>query len=284
MINKTWLILIAALISAFIIVTIVKNRDKGNSRPSDNSIENPQLVHNKEFWSLYREATAFRINSEWSKAIERYEEALGINPEHEDALYYLGNMFLESGNRQEAEATWLHLVRLNNHSARAHYQLGYLYMQPASNELFDLGKAVSELKKALAINPDFIQPLIHLGQISLYQGNVTQSMEYFSTVLGTDPENDISNFLSGYIFWKKGNDSKALEYFTTAYKLVTSEISEADFSNEGDTFEGESMERHINQSLFHSYLIDLSGLPGNNPPEEMASLYSRIAIFLERRN
>ena len=281
MIKKPWLIVMMVLISVFIVITILKVRDSGGIVQAEDDSSNPQIEQIKEFWDLYRDATAFRIIGDWEKAIIEYKKALVLNPEHEDAIYYLGNMFLESGAYQEAEKTWFELVRINNNSARAHYQLGHLYMQAGSNALYDLGKAESEFNRTLEINSDFIQPLIHLGQISLYRGDLVQSMEFFTSVLVTDPENRESNLLSGYILWKSGNPSKALDYFARVYNSGVSEKSNLSISNEGDTSEGRSMERLISQSLFQSYLIELSELPGNNPSEVMELLYRKIETYLD---
>ena len=146
--------------------------------------------------------------------------------------------------------------------------------------MFDLERSESEFKKALAINTDFIQPQIHLGQIALYRGNLAQAMDYFITVLGTDPGNTESNLLAGYMMWKQGNESRALEYFTKAYNRAAKELSDHAGSNEGDTAEGRSLERHINQSLFQPFFTDLAHLPGKNLSEEMLSLFKSIDVFL----
>ena len=281
MIKKPWLIVMVVLISVFIVITVLKKRDSGGIPQAENVNINPQLEQIKEFWDLYHAATAFRINGEWEKAIDEYKKALVLNPEHEDALYYLGNMYLEKGSLEQAENTWFELVRLNSNSARAHFQLGQLYMQPSSGAMFDLGKAEAEFKRTLAINADFIQPLIHLGQIALYRGNLTQSMEFFTSVLVTDPGNRESNLLLGFIVWKGGNQLKALDYFSRAYYAHTSEKVDPKISNEGDTFEGKSMERQISNSLFQFYLIELSELPGNNLSAEMELLYRKIETYLD---
>jgi tetratricopeptide (TPR) repeat protein len=112
--------------------------------------------------------------------------------------------------------------------------------------MFDLERSESEFKKALAINTDFIQPQIHLGQIALYRGNLAQAMEYF----------------------------------TKAYNRAAKELSDHAGSNEGDTAEGRSLERQINQSLFQPFFTDLAHLPGKNLSEEMLSLFKSIDVFL----
>ena len=65
----------------------------------------------RQFWIHYRRATDLRIGGQTAQSLAEYERALEFDPDHEDALYYRGNVALERGP----------------HSARAHGQLGALY-------------------------------------------------------------------------------------------------------------------------------------------------------------
>ena len=280
--KKIWYILLSVFILIFVIITIQKDRGPNRIAQPDSKLDHQKQLQLSNFWTLYQEATAFRMNGEWAKAITKYKEALVINPDHEDAIYYLGNMYLESGRHQEAEEAWLRLIQLNTNSARAHYQLGHLYMNFDSDMLFDLDKAETEFEKTLNINKDFIQPLIHLGQISLYKGDLARSNKYFSTVLGSDPQSIESNLFLGYILWKQGDRSRALTFFTKAQKYSHLEDIPKGVSNEGDTEGGKSMERLINQPLLHSYLTELLGMSVNNLTDEMEFLYRRLDQFLAK--
>lgn len=279
-IKKPWVIVIVVLIAVFIVITLLKSPDSMGIIQTENTSINPQLEQIKEFWVLYRNATAFRINGEWDKAIEEYKKALILNPEHEDAIYYLGNMYLELGADQEAEKEWLKLAHLNKESLRAHFQLGKLYLYSESGELASMEKAESEFKRALAINQDFIQPLVYLGEISLIQGDLNSSYQYFSAVLGTDPQNFYSIILSGFILWKQGQSTKALEFYALAQDLSQGEeIGEA-VSQEGDTRGSISMERQIYQTFIMSYINDLKSIYVNAPGSDMELVFTELDRML----
>jgi len=278
--KKIWMVLISVLILAFIVITFLKKDKAENIGESVDEIDVEQRAELNSFWSPYREATAFRIEGDWNTAIEKYEQALKINPEHKDAVYYLGNMYLETGNDLEAEKTWLYLLELNPESSRAHYQLGNLYMNSKVDGLYNLNKAENEFETTFNINKDFIQPLIQLGQISLFRGELIESREYFSIVLGSDTKNVPANYLIGYTYWEEGNNSKALDYFTEACKYSLPEDLPDGASNEGDTKDGKSLERKVNESMFQSYFIDLSSIPESDLSMEMISRYQGLNSFL----
>ena len=278
--KKIWIALVSVLILAFIVITVLKNDKTENNGESADEIDVKQRADLNSFWAPYREATTFRIEGDWDKAIEKYEQALKINPEHKDAVYYLGNMYLETGNDLEAEKTWLYLLELNPESSRAHYQLGNLYMNSKVDGLYSLNKAENEFQTTFTINKDFIQPLIQLGQISLFKNDLIESKKYFSIILGSDKKNIPANYLMGYIYWKEGNNSKALNYFSESCKYSLPEELPDGVSNEGDTKDGKSLERKVNESIFQSYFIDLSSIPESDLSMEMISRYQGLNSFL----
>ena len=81
----------------------------------------------RQFWIHYRRATDLRIVVQTAQSLAEYERALEFDPDHEDALYYRGNVALERGQFEKAQQSWRHLLNVNPHSARAHGQLGALY-------------------------------------------------------------------------------------------------------------------------------------------------------------
>lgn len=278
--KKTWIYLITALALTFVLLTIHKSRDKELKQTLTIGIDSEERNDLLSFWETYREATAYRIDGKWEKAITKYKQALEMKPEHEDAIYYLGNMYFEMGAYKKAEGEWLKLAKFNGQSLRAHFQLGKLYMITESEELFSLEKAESEFRKTIFINQDFIQPLIHLGEIYLYQGDLESSFEYFSAVLGTDPDNFESIILSAFIHWKQRNNPKALELYTRARDLSQKEVIAKSISQEGDTRGRKSMERQTKHSGFMSYVRNLNSIHGNALNSDMESMFIELDQIL----
>ena len=278
--KKTWIYLITVLALTFVILTIYKSRDKELNQPLTIGISSEERNDLLIFWETYREATACRMDGKWEKAITKYKQALEMKPEHEDAIYYLGNMYFEMRADQKAESEWLKLAKVNGESLRAHFQLGKLYMFTESEELFSLEKAESEFRKTIVINQDFIQPLIYLGEIYLYHGDLDSSFEYFSAVLGTDPDNFESIILSAFIHWKQRNNPKARELYTRARDLRQKEVRAKSISQEGDTRGRKSLERQTRHSSFMSYVKNLNSIHGNALNSDMEPMFIELDQIL----
>lgn len=212
----------------------------------------------KSFWETYRKATSLRMAGNYTEAVVNYEKALTLNNAHEDAIYYLGNMYLELKEYKKAQQTWEKLVTTNPNSARAHYQLGNLYFLYKDSDYFNLPKAAVEFKKTIAINKDFLQPLLYLGQIALFEGQDEEAQQNLSLVLVSNEKNTEAHLLNGYIAWKKGNADKARSSFSLAISNTATKAPTKGIPGEGDTRAGVSLERSLNRSPFFSFTQKLS--------------------------
>ncbi|MBI4421528.1 MAG: VCBS repeat-containing protein [Gemmatimonadetes bacterium] len=174
----------------------------------------------REFWEIYRAATGHRAAGRIGAARDAYRRALELNPRHEDALYYLGNMALELGGYDEARSAWARLVQVNPRSARAHSRLGDLYgcMDPGAPR--DFARAEAEFRRALQLNREETGSLLHLGEIALLRGDLADAISYLDTVMGSHSRSVEAHFLKGYVAWKRGQPERAAALFRTAVALA----------------------------------------------------------------
>jgi tetratricopeptide (TPR) repeat protein len=192
------------------------------------------------FWELYREATDHRVADRTREAASAYESALDLKDDHEDALYYLGNMYMDLGEHASAEQAWRRLVEVSRFSARAHSRLGDLYRCPELDEFFDLDAAEAEFRRALEINREDAGPVLQLGQTALLQGDMTKALGYFEAVIGSHYSSVDAHFFKGYIAWKAGETQQADESFARAVSLARPAEPADGMSREGDTRAGSS--------------------------------------------
>ena len=95
--------------SLLVALSCTKVPSADTENPSTNKTDSLTLIKNRDiqtFWTTYRQATKDRFDGLWQEAINGYIAALEINNTHEDALYYLGNMYLELSEYPKAEETW----------------------------------------------------------------------------------------------------------------------------------------------------------------------------------
>ena len=181
-----------------------------------------------------------RVDGRYADARDRYRQALALNPQHEDVLYYLGNMELELGRFDSAASAWRRLVALNPASARTHSRLGDLYACPDSGAPWNLAKAQSEFARAAELNREETGPLLRLGEVALLKRDLVTAEREFDAVLVTHPRSIEAHLLKGYLAWKRGQQSVAADQLRQAEAIANAPQPAPQAPSEGDTKKGAS--------------------------------------------
>jgi tetratricopeptide (TPR) repeat protein len=231
----------------------------------------------QSFWSIYREATAARIAHNTQVAAESYARALVLNPNHEDALYYLGSMRLALGDFTGAARAWRILVSVNPSSARTQSQLGALYMCLDPGAPFQLDSAERHLRRAHEINKEETGPLLRLGEVALMRVDAEAARRFFETVLATDAANGPAHFYAGYIAWKSNNAMVARQEFRRA--APTAGASMAAVPGEGDTKRG-STPLDSDEGRCGELRAPSRGIQPTDDEREMAKRYAALGRLL----
>jgi tetratricopeptide (TPR) repeat protein len=191
----------------------------------------------QDFWKDFREATQLRLDKDFEAAREAYRRALENNPEHEDALYYLGNVNLELGNWEAARATWQRLVEVNPSSSRGFSQLGSLALCRPEIPAFDLVAARSAFESAHRLNPEETGPALRLGQVALLQKSVAEAADLFDAVTGQNFTNLEAHYLKAYTEWLGGRGDAGLQELNGIIAEIES-LPKPPVMGEGDTKTG----------------------------------------------
>lgn len=239
-------ITISIIVLLFLYITyskfIVQDEVVGDS----SEIEAKDKKQNKEFWEYYRLATKNRIVGEWEKGTVNYLKALDIKPDHEDALYYLGNMYLNYEN----------------------------------SDLMNLKKAEVEFNKALELNKEETGPLLNLGKIYLLQDKDDLAKKYFTAVTGSNNLSVEAYFLAGFIAWKDQQMEDALSLFTNALKYAKPSEGMDNVGDKGVTKEGKSPLRVNQDLLFYAHIEELSNLEESNMSNELSNRYTALEAYI----
>ncbi|MBI1929246.1 tetratricopeptide repeat protein, partial [Candidatus Poribacteria bacterium] len=191
-------------------------------------ITNHQLEREqvRRFWDTYRRAISImKTESDWNQSAALFREALAIDPNHEDSIYYLGNCLFELGDYPGALAQFQRLVEINSHSLRGNLQIGAVYACPDSGKLFDLNAAEHALQRALAINPEESGSLLQLGAVALAKGNLEGASKYFSMARQLNFKAVDAYYLDGYIQWKRGDLDVATDLLRKAVEYSHAPLS-----------------------------------------------------------
>lgn len=278
--KKIVLLSLSVFAALFIVITLTKNKPATEELKQDDSaysaLEKENVI---KFWEYYREATDYRMNGQWEHAVESYHHSLEFNGSHEDALYYLGNMYLELSRYREAEDYWQKLVQVNPRNSRGFLQLGSLYL--SSEAFFDIDKAESACLESLKINKEETGPLLLLGEVYLIRGQLEDAASDFEAVSASNFKSTEAYFLSGYIAWKKGEESKARELFSLAVKNSKPLDTGSDkVHGEGDTKRGKGFGAVTSKSVFRKFMIELPDVQPERLDQALRKTYASLDSFL----
>jgi len=216
-----------AMVVLFILLVLTKQK---SAKPSVSTLHKTTLSASekekiKDFWEIYRSATDSRLEGDWPAAAIAYKQALLLNPEHKDALYYSGNIFFEVGEYDSAVTVWSKLIEVNPLSKRAHMQLGTLYSSGIPGVPFDLSRAEQEFLHALEINKEESGSLLRLGSIYVLMGNFPKAEPLLKTALQINFKSIEAAYLLGFLNWKSGDIEVSLEYLKRAVGLTNRKLA-----------------------------------------------------------
>lgn len=212
--------------------------------------DQPDQAKVRQFWSLYQQATNERAGGNYRQAVLNYEKALDVNPEHEDARYYLGNMQLLLHEFPLAEKNWLRLEASNPETPRTFLQLGTLYSCMAQdNTLLNYIEAEKYIRKAWSLNRTETGAPLLLAKIKMLNQDFDEARSLLENIIQTNQDNYQTSFLLGYILWKQNNKRgnknsttiKTQERFRELYQRAFSihqRLQDGKILGEGATKEG----------------------------------------------
>jgi Flp pilus assembly protein TadD len=224
------------------------------------------------FWEKQHAAMdAMKRDRNFAKATELFREALAINPDHEDAHYYLANCLVASGDIPAAIAELDALVRINPKNRRAYQRKGELLAASASSRS-QLESARQALNSALSLNSEETGTLVLLGQVGLALRDFAAAEQHFAHVCQANPRAANAWFLRGYISWKRQDLRQASAMLTSASKARG-----PDWKPSGSALEGDVQHRMYRESGFlNVFEQQWDGSP------ELASAYGQLDGYLRR--
>lgn len=192
-------------VEAFVLSVLLTAPFAGCRREgTPDSVDGPRRARVRAFWEKLRAATEARLRPDCRSAVALYEQALALDPLHEDALYYLGQCHRELGEPRAARDAFQRLVDANPASARGHLALGALLASPDPAEPMDLAQAEAHLRRAHEINGEETGPVVRLGEVLLVAGRSGEAREWFEAALRTNPKSLEAAFLAGFVAWDGG--------------------------------------------------------------------------------
>ncbi len=138
------------------------------------------------------------------EAIQDFQRALQMDPDHLIALDNLGNAYREKKRWEDAKTVLRQALQLNPEDPEANYSLGMVFAQ-----LDDTERAYEYLQKALAARPAYPEALNNLGVLYLRTQRREEAEKSFKESIRVAPAFDQSYLNLARLYALQGDTSKA---------------------------------------------------------------------------
>ncbi len=138
------------------------------------------------------------------KAIEYFEKALQVSPDHFVALENLGSAYRQQKRWPEARETLEHALTLKPDDPEANYSLAMVFAQTN-----DSVQAYDHLEKALRVRPSYPEALNNLGVLYLRTHRPEEAVSTFEKCIELSPSFDQSYMNLARVYVLEGNTAKA---------------------------------------------------------------------------
>ena len=128
----------------------------------------------------------------YDQAKKTYEKAVGVYPSSE-TYYSLAHCCLGMDSLDEAEQHFNKVIRMEPESENGYYGLGMTYAKQGENE-----NAIEQFEKALEINPDFDDARVEMGYAFADLGDMESAEEQYDILTGN--ESSLSSLLYAYMY------------------------------------------------------------------------------------
>src|SRR5215510_13623432 len=127
---------------------------------------------------------AYGRKGDYDRAVENYDEAIRLNPKHAAALYGRGNAYRRKGDYDRAIENYDEALRLNPKHANALYNRGNAYRHKG-----DYDRAIENYDEAIELNPKHVDAFSNRGLARFYQGQFAAAVPDLSQALKFTPTN-----------------------------------------------------------------------------------------------
>ena len=143
------------------------------------------------------------------EAIQQFQQALQLDPDHFIALENLGNAYRQARRWDEAKTTLQHALQLQPDSAEANYAMGMVYAQTD-----DTNRAYEYLQKAVTEKPAYPEALNNIGVLYLRKNQPADAEASFKEAIRVAPAFQQSYFNLARLYAIEGNNAAARQVLT----------------------------------------------------------------------
>lgn len=135
--------------------------------------------------TMYHLAQVAVRQRDYNKALTWLNHSIHLHPMSSPALTLQGECYLIQGNQAAAINSFKKAVNVKPENSRPYVNLANIYEKRADEEF-----AMEQLKTVLAINPNYIDGMIRVADMSLHTRKYEQALDYYSKLIDDSQYND----------------------------------------------------------------------------------------------
>jgi tetratricopeptide (TPR) repeat protein/MinD-like ATPase involved in chromosome partitioning or flagellar assembly len=157
----------------------------------------------------------------FDKAIEKYNQAINLDPSYELAYFGRGRVYLERKQLGEALADFDEVIKLNANYAGAYVGRGDVYWQRR-----DLDNALTAYDRAIQLDPDLSDAYVDRGKVFAEKDIRDKALADYNRAIQLSKDNPLAFLWRGTLYSASNDYGSAIDDFDHALNLK-SDLSEA---------------------------------------------------------
>jgi tetratricopeptide (TPR) repeat protein len=162
-------------------------------------------------------AVSYFSSTAFDRAQEQLQQVYEKAPDMPQVNYYMGRVFLEKKDHEEARRRFEAELKINPAAYPAMAELAYLDYTQGDNE-----KCRQWLEKAATLRPDYPEMHFVYGLLFNRLGKYDLAIENLEKVVGSNPKHITAQFQLSLAYRRIGNEAKAKEH-TDIYNQLLEE-------------------------------------------------------------
>jgi protein O-mannosyl-transferase len=161
-------------------------------------------------------ANTYMSLGQMDKAVDQYQAAIAIVPDHATNHYNLGVALAGLGRTDEAVEHYQATLQFKPDYAEAHNNLGNILLTRGQLEL-----ALSHFRQALSAAPRFAEARCNAGNVWYLRGRFDDAIAEYRQALEADPDYGLAHYCLGIALAKRGRLDEAITEYRMALATKT---------------------------------------------------------------
>lgn len=169
--------------------------------------------------SLFTQAYQFQQTDQLPQAIALYEKVIDCEPNHVDALRFLGLTHAKLNNMKHARDYFARALMVQPNDANLHNNIANAYK---ALRVYD--KAIEHYQHAIQLEPLYAQAHNNLASIYTLQNNYPQALSHYREAIHAEPNFTAAHYNLGLLLLKQETLDAALTQFNNVLALQPNHV------------------------------------------------------------